>query len=120
MVRVWRHPNAGNHPCLSLTYSTAALVNPSVVEAELAHRDEIRLMREAAQEAESARREEKDKERRLAREQEEVQKRRIWAQARLVGDGSRKPASSWKTCGPSSAILSATVRANGESGAGDL
>ncbi len=69
---------------LKLTYSTAALVNPAVVEAELAHRDEIRRMREAAQEAEYARREEKDKGRRLAREQEEAQKRHIWAQARLV------------------------------------
>jgi len=69
---------------LRLTYSTAALVNPAVVEAELAHRDEIRRMREIAQEAEGARREEKDRERRLAREQEEAQKRRIWAQARLV------------------------------------
>jgi len=69
---------------LKLTYSTAALVSPSVVEAELAHRDEIRRMREMAQEAECARREEKDKERRLAREHEEAQKRQIWAQARLV------------------------------------
>jgi hypothetical protein len=69
---------------LSLTYSTAALVNPSVVEDELAHRDEIRRMRQAAQEAEDERREQKDKERRLAREQEEAHKRHIWAQARLV------------------------------------
>jgi len=62
---------------LKLSYSTAALVNPAVVEAELAHRDEIRRVRQAAQEAE-------DQEYRLNREREEAEKRQIWAQARLA------------------------------------
>ena len=86
MVRVWRAIPTPEiiRERLTLTYSTAALVNPSVVEDELAHRDEIRRMRQAAQEAEDERREQKDKERRLAREQEEAHKRRIWAQARLA------------------------------------
>jgi len=86
MVRVWRAIPTPEiiRERLTLTYSTAALVNPSVVEDELAHRDEIRRMRQAAQEAEDERREQKGKERRLAREQEEAQKRHIWAQARLV------------------------------------
>ncbi len=69
---------------VSLSYSTAALVNPSVVEAELAHRDEIHRMREMAYEAEREQREKQAQERRLAHEQEEAQKRQIWAQARMT------------------------------------
>ncbi len=86
MVRVWRAIPTPEiiRERLTLTYSTAALVNPSVVEDELAHRDQVRRMREMAQELEHERREEKEKERRLAREQEEAQKRQIWAQARLI------------------------------------
>ena len=86
MVRVWRAMPTPEtiRARLTLTYSTAALVNPAVVEAELAHRDEIRWMREIAQEIEHAQREQKETERRLAREQEEAQQRRIWAQARLA------------------------------------
>jgi hypothetical protein len=86
MVRVWRAMPTPEtiRARLTLTYSTAALVNPAVVEAELAHRDEIRRMREMAQEAENDRREQMETERRLAREQVEAQKRHIWAQARLA------------------------------------